>query len=110
LLSPTQLHLQTLAFRGRGGTSQENRSRGFLPAFLDTETGNVYLARFANGRQAPMHVLDGLPDELVLSRRESGAVATVKAGVIAGFLYHGQFFTREQAAQAIQRETASPSQ
>jgi hypothetical protein len=110
LLTPAQLRLQTLAFRGRGGISQENRSQGFLPAFLDTDTGAVYLARFADGRQAPMHVLDGLPDELVLSRRESGAVAAVKASVVAGFLYHDRFFTREQATQAMQRETAPPSQ
>lgn len=109
LLTPAQLRLQTQVFRGRGGISQETRSQGFVPAFLDTETGAVYPARFSDGRQAPMHVLDGLPDELVLSRRESGAVAAIKAGVIAGFLYCGQFFTRDQAAQVMQRATAAAS-
>ncbi len=110
LLTPARLRRQNLAFRGRCGISEENRSQGFLPAFLDTETGAVYRARYADGRQAPMHVLDGLPEELVLSRRPCGAVAAIKAGVVSGFLRDGRFFTREQATHAMQRETAEPPQ
>lgn len=101
LLNMDSLQRQNTTFRGSGGVSEENRSQGFAPAFLDTETGIVYLARFADGRPAPMHLLDGLPDELVITRQASGRVSEVKATVIAGFLSRQRFFTRQQAARAM---------
>ncbi len=100
-LSTDTLRRQNVTFRGSGGVSEENRSSGFAPAFLDSETGNIYLARFADGRQAPMHLLDGLPNELIITRQSSGTVSAVKATVIAGFLRRRRFFTREQAARAL---------
>ena len=101
LLTTGALRRQNVVFRGSGGVSEENRSSGFAPAFLDMETGNVYLARFADGRQAPMHLLDGLPQELVIARQDSGTVSAVKATVVAGFLRRSRFFTREQTARAM---------
>jgi hypothetical protein len=49
-----------------------------------------------------MHLLDGLPGELVLQRRDSGAVTAVKATIVAGFIYQGKFLTRQQTARALQ--------
>lgn len=51
----------------------------FPPAFLETETGVVYASCYADGRRAPFHLLDGLPNELVLERDPTGRVAAVKA-------------------------------
>lgn len=99
-LTPGVLRQQSSTFRGSSGVSEENHSYGFAPAFLDIETGHVYLARFADGRPAPMHLLDGLPDEVVTSRKASGAVNAVKETIIAGFFRWGRFFTREQAARS----------
>lgn len=94
------LQQQSLAFRGTGGTSEENSSQGFAPAFLDTATGRVHRARFADGRPAPMHLIEGLPQDLIASRDAAGrAIATVP-NVIAGFVRQNQFYTREQAAAA----------
>jgi len=104
-LTTRSLTQQNRIFQGSGGVSGENRSSGFCPAFLDTETGVIYLSCFANGRQAPMHLLDGLPDEVVVARRESGGVSAVKPTVVAGFLRRSRFFTREQAARAIRLAT-----
>jgi hypothetical protein len=95
------LHRQNTVFRGSGGVSPENQGCGFVPAFLDQETGSVYPARFADGRPAPMHLLDGLPDEVVVSRRACGHIQALKPSVIAGFLRRERFFTREQAARAL---------
>lgn len=95
------LHQQTFVFQGTGGISAVNRSHGFLPAFMDTETGEVYLARFADGRIAPMHLLDGLPQGLVIERDASGRSTAVKHSVVAGFVCDGKFYTREQAAQSL---------
>src|ERR1700674_5947467 len=41
--------------RGTGGRSEENRSSGFRPAFMDTQTCRGYPPRFAEGRPAPVH-------------------------------------------------------
>src|ERR1700682_2778851 len=52
--------LETARFRGTGGVSENNRSLGFQPAFIDRETQTVQLSRFPDGRLAPCHLLDGL--------------------------------------------------
>lgn len=98
LLTNATLKRQNRIFRKTGGVSAGNRCCGFAPAFLDRETGAVYLARFADGRPAPMHLLDGLPPELVVKRSISGGVAAVKESVVAGFVRSDRFYTREQAA------------
>ena len=101
-LTPGLLRRQSRAFLGTGAVSEKTGSLGLAPAFLDTETGAVHLARFANGRPAPCHVLDGLPAELIVTRWPSGGVAAVSESVVAGFLYHGRFLTRQQAAETLQ--------
>ncbi|HXG29138.1 MAG TPA: hypothetical protein VNJ47_09885 [Nevskiales bacterium] len=98
------LEQETRTFRGSGGVSAENRSHGFQPAFHDTQTDIVYLSRFADGRQAPCHLLDGLPDELVVARDAAGRVAAIKASVTSGFVRDGRFYTREEAARQVSAE------
>ena len=100
-LSVRMLVQQNSIYHGRGGVSAENRGRGFRPAFLDRTTGFVYPSCFANGCAAPVHVLDGLPETLVVDRDSRGRVTSVRAGIIAGFLRDGVFYTREQAALAL---------
>ena len=98
MMTELRLRKETETYRGTGGTSEEGRSRGFEPAFLDTETELVYPSCFADGRRAPCHLLDGLPDELVSERRMDGGVAAVKASLISGFVRYGRFYTRDEAA------------
>ena len=85
---------------GTGGRSQENRDLGFRPAFLDFQTQVIYPSRFADGRPAPIHVLDGLPDEVIVDRAASGRVVAAKASIISGFVRNGFFYTRSAAAKA----------
>jgi len=101
LLTKDTLKRQNQAFVGTGGVSEENRSSGFRPAFHDLASGRTALARFADGRPAPMHLLDGLPDEWVVERDATGRVSAIKEHVIAGFERNGLFYTREQAAAAL---------
>ena len=103
------LAAQNRRFRGTGGVSRENRSFGFSPAFRDANTGAVYLSRFANGSIAPMHLLDGLPEALVVSRTASGRVLQAQNSVVAGFVRDGCFYSREQASRAIASEEGRPS-
>lgn len=100
-MSEAVLQRENTEFLGTGGRSQENRSLGFRPAFMDAETSAVYPSRFADGRPAPIHVLDGLPADLVVTRSASGRVVSVKATVVSGFLLGQEFFTREAAARRI---------
>jgi hypothetical protein len=107
-MTNTLLEQENLSYRGRGGTSAENRPLGFRPAFMDTETGAIHVSCFANGTPAPIHLLDGLPSELVLARDGSGRVSRVKASVVSGFVLDECFFTREEAA--ARRGAAIPAE
>jgi hypothetical protein len=95
------LELETRSYGGTGGVSAENRCYGFRPGFLDRHTGAVYLSRFANGCPAPFHILDGLPDEVIVARDEHGRVAKVKASIESGFIFAGRFYTRDEAADRV---------
>jgi hypothetical protein len=48
-----------------------------------------------------VHLLDGLPDDLVVHRNTEGRVTAVKHTLVPGFLRAEQFYTREQAAQFL---------
>ncbi len=101
IFTPKLLEEDSNAFTGTGGVSAENRSEGFVPAFLDTDTGDVYLSRFADGKAAPLHILDGLPSHLIHARGAAGKAIAAHKSVIAGFLKGEKFFTREEAAAAL---------
>jgi hypothetical protein len=105
MLTAAVLAEENLTCRDRAGLSDGNRAQGFRPAFQDTQTEVVYPSLFADGRVAPCHVLDGLPDEVVVARTPAGRVAAVKATVISGFVRMGRFYTREQAALALRLES-----
>jgi hypothetical protein len=97
----TDLRAQSDSYCGTGGCSEENGDFGFRPAFRDDDTGIVYRSRFLDGIPAPIHVLDGLPDEVVVSRAESGRVLAVKGSLVSGFVRLGRFYTRDEAAAAV---------
>lgn len=95
------LKQQNRRFANTGGVSQRNRGQGFLPAFRDEESGEVFLSRTRDGDIAPIHMIDGLPDHLVMSRDRCGRAIRLVASVIAGFVRGERFYTRQEAAQAV---------
>lgn len=99
-MTSQRIRRENRRFRGTGGLSANNRRVGFLPAFCDAETGRTELSRLPGGVPAPIHMLDGLPDEWVESRDPSGGILAVKATVVAGFLRDGRFYSRAEAARA----------
>jgi hypothetical protein len=100
LMNEGRLQQENAVHAGTGGTSGGNGGLGFRPAFLDAATCIIYSSRFADGRPAPFHILDGLPDELVADRAASGRVVSAKATLISGFERGGFFYTRSAAARA----------
>jgi hypothetical protein len=99
-MDKSTLREENAAFFGTGGRSQENSGLGFRPAFFDFATQTLYPSRFADGRPAPFHLLEGLPDEVVADRAPSGRVTSTRPTLIAGFERNGYFFTRSAAARA----------
>lgn len=91
---------ENAAFQGTGGVSAGNRRRGFRPAFLDWDTGRIFLSCFADGRPAPFHLLDGLPPE-VTELDASGRVRAAKSSLRSGFVLGDRFFSREEAASFL---------
>lgn len=71
---------------------------GFLPAFQDQETGETHLSLTSHGTIAPVHLLEGLPSKWVAERDLRGRVAALKAGIVAGFMRDGRFYTRQELA------------
>ena len=102
VLTENELKRENNVHIGTGGRSQENSGLGFRPAFFDFATQMIYPSRFADGRLAPFHLLDGLPEEVVIDRAPNGRVVATKASVISGFVRDGFFYTRTAAARAAQ--------
>lgn len=99
-VSEETLAQENLQYTGSGGVSANNREQGFIPAFLDTETGTVYRSRFPDGRPAPVHILSGLPEELVETSVQSNGQRTIKHSVVSGFVLENAFYSRDEAANA----------
>jgi len=102
-MNARRLLSENRAYRGTGGISQENRSAGFVPAFLDAKTGLIYRSCFADGRPAPIHLLEGLPAHLRCHTADTGQRAAANATLVSGFLQRGKFLTRAEAAAAAQK-------
>jgi hypothetical protein len=101
VMSREQLKRENRAHVGTGGRSQENAGLGFKPAFFDYATCTTYPSRFANGLAAPFHVLDGLPEEVVVMRSPCGRVVAAKSTLVSGFERGGFFYTRAAAAALV---------
>ena len=106
-MSKRYLELEEAVHRGTGGIAAENRHLGFVPAFMDSSTGKVYECRLADGRPAPFHVFDGLPDALVVAHDRRGRPAQVVGTMICGFTLASLFYTREQTAAQVCRAAVS---
>ena len=100
-LSEFTLRLENLEYQGTAGVSRNNHDAGFRPAYRNIRTGQTVISCFANGEPAPVHVLEGLPDDWVVARGPDGGVTRVCATVIAGFVRDGRFFSREAAVREM---------
>ncbi|MDX1698143.1 MAG: hypothetical protein R3308_07635 [Thiohalobacterales bacterium] len=106
ILTNARLEHENREFAGTPGVSHQNRGDGFLPAFYDTETGQVEISRFLDGQPAPMHMIDGLPENWVVERDATSRVTAIKHTVISGFVRDGCFYTRSEATEAVLAEIA----
>ena len=104
LFTAAKLKRENQAFLGTTGVSRGNRDHGFIPAFCDSITGRVEISRLQNGQPAPIHTIEGLPESWVVERDASFKAIAIKHSIVAGFVRHGCFYTRSQAAAAVLAE------
>ena len=90
---------QNRGYAGTRGVGENCSPFGFVPAFRDNITEEVVLSRFADGRTALVHLLDGLPEHWVLRRDRRNRVVSVRSSIIAGFVRNGRFYTRADASR-----------
>lgn len=88
-------------FADTSGISQNNSAAGFVPAFKNSESGEVEISRFCDGRLAPFHMIDGLPEHWIAEWDHQGRAIEIKSSVISGFVRLGEFFTRQEAADTV---------
>lgn len=88
-------------FADTPGISINNRGCGFLPAFHNSKSGYSLVSRFADGCPAPIHVIDGLPEEWLEGRDINGQAIGIRPHIISGFMRNGRFYTREEVSQAV---------
>lgn len=100
VLTEMSLRDENRLYANTRGISQNNKSLGFQPGYLNSRNGECALSRFSDGRLAPVHVLEGLPDHWVRARDGKGKVTELEPGVISGFIRDGRFYTREEAMRA----------
>jgi hypothetical protein len=100
VLTELSLRDENALFELSRGVSQNNAHLGFVPAYLNTATGEQVRARFADGSPAPVHLLDGLPETWVSARDSEGHVTRTCSGLISGFIRDGRFYTRDEASRA----------
>ena len=101
-LDANKLRRENHQFARTCGLSVNNANQNFIPAFRNEQTGEVALARFADGRIAPMHLIINLPEAWATAHNARGQISAVLDCVVAGFVHNGQFFTRAEAAAAAE--------
>lgn len=99
-LTQMSLRNENLLYANTRGISQNNRSSGFRPGYLNRANGELALSRFSDGSPAPIHVLDGLPETWIAARDKDGRVTAVSPEVVSGFIRDGLFYTRDEAIKA----------
>ena len=90
---------ENLVFADTNGISQNNRALNFRPAFMDSSTGRIEIAKLKDGEQAPVHLINWLPEEWATCFDDNGLVLRLKPGITAGFERNGRFYTRDEAAK-----------
>ena len=87
-------------FADTTGISINNRTLGFIPAFYDKKSGRAEISRYFDGRPAPIHLMEGLPEEWAADHDAQGRITSLIPTIISGFVRGTDFFTRDQAAEA----------
>ncbi len=98
-LTELSLRDENVLFEHSKGIRRNNDHQGFVPGFRLSATGELAVSRYADGSPAPIHMLDGLPEDWIGGRDTEGHVTSTRPGVVSGFIREGRFFTREEVVR-----------
>jgi hypothetical protein len=73
------------------------RDDDIMPAYRDTRTNAVYVAKLHDGTPSPLHTLEGLPRELIDKFDDTGSPLQLKPFVDVGFVIGERFFTSSES-------------
>lgn len=73
----------------------------FIPAFYDALSHTVFLSCYKSGQLAPIHVLEGIPDNIIKNRTLTNNRGESKNSLIIGFIFKNKFLTRKQAINTL---------
>jgi hypothetical protein len=100
VLTELSIRDENALFEHTRGVSANNHTLGYVPGYLNRLTGEQSRSRYADGSPAPIHLLDGLPEEWIETRDAQGRALRTCAGIVAGFIRDGRFYTREEAVRS----------
>ena len=100
-MSQSQVAQQQGAYAQLGGALFTDASFGFMPAFKNLNNDEVHLCAYDSGELSVVHVLDGLPAYWVAEWGADGRPVNLKAGVIAGFIRFGCFYTLSEITNEL---------
>ncbi len=100
-MSQSQVAQQQGAYAQLGGAVFRDASFGFMPAFKDLNTNEIHLSAYNSGELAVIHVLDSLPAKWVAEWGADGRPSSLNAGVIAGFMRFGEFYTLSEISNEL---------
>ncbi len=72
----------------------ESNEIALLPAFMNSEDGEIELARMRNGQPALEHLIEWLPIEWADVIEMDGAIRELRPGIIAGYVKNGLFISK----------------
>ena len=96
------LLIDSLVSRDTDQTNDNNPDNAVLPAFKDTRTGRVEIARNRVGLPASCHLIDWLPREWARTITDTGRVSSLRPEIVQGFVFKGVFYTREELSKRRQ--------
>ena len=100
-MSQHQVAQQQGAYAQLGGAVFRDASFGLMPAFKDLKTEEIHLSAYSDGELAVVHVLDSLPSNWVAEWGVDGRASSLRAGIIAGFMRFGEFYTISEISNEL---------
>lgn len=94
-------HHRIKAQLGTGSGVFSDTCFGFMPAFRNIHNKETHLSVYDGGHPSVVHLLDGLPDKWIDEKSGDGRPVSLKAGIIAGFMRQGRFYTLREIMQDL---------
>lgn len=101
LIGTVEVLEQRKLYNKMPGVSFGNLCFGFLPAFMDAQSGETHIAVNDDGSISLTHTMDNLPLEWVKNWDETGHAIELLDSIQAGFLRGTDFYTLDDLREVV---------